>query len=67
MNIIKYITSLIKRQKILKLNAGKSESKPLSDTQSFITLQEIQKILNDENEFNKLLDPKKNKDFFMMI
>ena len=64
MNIIKYITSLIKRQKILKLNAGKSESKPLSDTQSFITLQEIQKILNDENEFNKLLDPKKNKDFF---
>ena len=39
MNIIKYITSLIKRQK----------------------------ILNDENEFNKLLDPKKNKDFFMMI
>lgn len=64
MNIIKYIKLLFQRRKILKLDVGKSEPKQLSDTNSLITIQEITKILNDENEFSKLLDPKRNKEFF---
>lgn len=64
MNIFETIKFLINRKKVLQLNPGSVEHANLDDTGVTITIEQIEKILKDEENFKKFLNPKENQSFF---